>query len=101
MLRHQGQAPRLSYLRTNNGLEVDLIIEGPGLRPVPVEIKLSRSPSASLASGLTRYAALFADTNPEEGLLLCLADGRRLISRGVTAIGVTAYLDILKGLIAS
>jgi len=60
-----GQNPRFSYLRTNNGLEVDMIIEGPGLRPLPVEIKLSRTPSASLASGLTRYAALFADAKPE------------------------------------
>ncbi|MBI5592878.1 MAG: ATP-binding protein [Deltaproteobacteria bacterium] len=94
-----GQHPRFSYLRTNNGLEVDMIIEGSGLRPLPVEIKLSRTPSASLASGLTRYAALFADAKPEEGLLLCLADGQRQISRGVTAIGVIEYLDALKRMI--
>ncbi len=94
-----GQNPRFSYLRTNNGLEVDMIIEGSGLRPLPVEIKLSRTPSASLASGLTRYAALFADAKPEEGLLLCLADGQRQISRGVTAIGVIEYLDTLKRMI--
>ncbi len=93
---NQGQSPRFSYLRTNNGLEVDLIIEGPGLRPLPVEIKLSRTPSASLASGLTRYAALFAEANPEEGLLLCLADGRHPVARGVFAIGVVEYLDMLK-----
>jgi hypothetical protein len=73
-----------------------MIIEGPGLRPLPVEIKLSRTPSASLASGLTRYAALFADVKPEEGLLLCLADGRHPVGRGVTAIGVVEYLDILQ-----
>ncbi len=94
-----GQNPRFSYLRTNNGLEVDMIIEGSGLHPLPVEIKLSRTPSASLASGLTRYAALFADAKPEAGLLLCLADGRRQISRGVTAIGVIEYLDTLKRMI--
>jgi len=90
-----GRSPRFSYLRTNNGLEVDMIIEGPGLRPLPVEIKLSRTPSASLASGLVRYASLFADANPEEGLLLCLADDRRPVCRGVTAVGVMDYLDAL------
>ncbi|MFH0993990.1 MAG: DUF4143 domain-containing protein [Pseudomonadota bacterium] len=95
-----GQHPRSPYLRTNNGLEVDLIIEGSGLRPLPVEIKLSRTPSASLASDLTRYVALFADAKPEEGLLLCLADGQRQISRGVTAIGVIEYLDTLKRMIS-
>lgn len=90
-----GEQPRLSYLRTNNGLEVDLMIEGPNLRPWPVEIKLSRTPSASLVSGLTRYAALFRETRPEEGLLLCLADGERPLCRGVTAVGVERFLDLL------
>lgn len=56
---NMGEQPRISYLRTNNGLEVDLIIEGPNMRPLPVEIKLSRTPTAVLASGLTRYASLF------------------------------------------
>jgi len=92
---NQGEQPRLSYLRTNNGLEVDLIIEGPNLRPLPVEIKLSRTPTAALASGLTRYASLFAKADPEDGLLLCLADGERAICRGVTAIGVEEYFQML------
>ncbi len=91
-----GQQPRLSYLRTNNGLEVDLIIEGENLRVLPVEIKLNRTPTAALASGLTRYATLFAETKPEDGLLLCLADGERQLCRGVTAIGVEAYLRMLR-----
>jgi hypothetical protein len=60
-----------------------------------VEIKLSRTPTAALASGLTRYASLFQETNPEEGLLLCLADGEQALCRGVTAIGVEQYLDLL------
>lgn len=93
---NRGEQPRISYLRTNNGLEVDLIIEGPNMRPLPVEIKLSRTPSQSLASGLSRYAALFEKADPEEGLLLCLADGQKTISRGMTAIGVEDYLVMLQ-----
>jgi uncharacterized protein len=93
---NQGEQPRLSYLRTNNGLEVDLIIEGQNLRSLPVEIKLSRTPTAALAAGLTRYASLFAKADPEDGLLLCLADGERPICRGVTAIGVEEYLRMLQ-----
>lgn len=93
---NQGEQPQLSYLRTNNGLEVDLIIEGQNLRSLPVEIKLSRTPTATLASGLTRYASLFAQTEPEDGLLLCLADGERAICRGTTAIGVENYLQMLQ-----
>lgn len=93
---NRGEPPRLSYLRTNNGLEVDLIIEGAGLRPLPIEIKLSRTPTAAMASGLTRYAALFAKTDPEDALLLCLADGESPVCRGVTAIGVEEYLQMIE-----
>jgi predicted AAA+ superfamily ATPase len=92
---NRGEQPRLSYLRTNNSLEVDLIIEGKNLRPLPVEIKLSRTPTAAMASGLTRYSSLFAKANPEEGFLLCLADGDRQLCRGVTAIGVEEYIQML------
>lgn len=91
-----GERPRLSYVRTNNGLEVDLIIELQNMQVLPVEIKLSRTPTAALASGLTRYASLFAKAAPEQGLLLCLADSDQQISRGVTAIGVEEYLRMLQ-----
>jgi hypothetical protein len=92
------RTPRVSYLRTNNGLEVDLLLEGQ--RPLPVEIKLSRTPSASLVAGLSRFASLFEVLSPEPGLLLCLADGERAISRGVTAVGLHIYLDRLRQRIA-
>lgn len=96
---NRGDMPRISYLRTNNSLEVDLIIDMEGLRPLPVEIKLTRTPSLSMASGLTRYAALYANLNPKDGLILCSADGRRPVCRGVEAIGVMEFLELLsKGL---
>jgi predicted AAA+ superfamily ATPase len=92
---NRGKQPRISYLRTNNSLEVDLIIEGGNQRPLPVEIKLSKTPTPALASGLSRYASLFAQANPEDGLLLCLADGTTPLARGVTATGVKDFLDQL------
>lgn len=93
---NQGEQPRISYLRTNNGLEVDLIIEWQNGQELPVEIKLSRTPTASMASGLTRYAALFAKPAQEDGLLLCLADGERQLCRGVKSTGVEEYLTMLQ-----
>ena len=33
---------------------------------------------------------------PEEGLLLSLADGERPLCRGVTAVGVGEYLELLR-----
>ncbi|TAN38693.1 MAG: ATP-binding protein [Nitrospirae bacterium] len=93
---NHGEQPRISYLRTNNGLEVDLIIEWQNMKELPVEIKLSRTPTANMASGLTRYASLFAKSSQEDGLLLCLADGERQICRGVKAIGVEEYLRMIQ-----
>lgn len=94
------EQPRISYLRTNNSLEVDLIIELEVLRPLPVEIKLTRTPSSAMASGLTRYADLFAQTNPKDGLILCGIDDNRPIRRGVSAIGVLEFLDLLSSRLA-
>lgn len=91
-----GEQPQISYLRTNNGLEVDLIIELQNSQTLPVEIKLSRTPTASLASGLSRYASLFAKNEPEDGLLLCLTDAGRPLCRGVTSIGIIEYLKMLQ-----
>lgn len=96
-----GEQPRLSYLRTNNGLEVDMIIELQNQQTIPVEIKLSRTPTAALAAGLTRFASLFAKTSPEEGFLLCLADGEGPVCRGVTTIGVEKYLRMLQQRLAA
>ena len=92
---NRGEIPRISYLRTNNSLEVDLIIDMEALRPLPVEIKLTRTPTGSMASGLTRYATLYANLNPKDGLILCSADGRRPLCRGVDAIGVLEFLEFL------
>jgi len=93
---NHGEQPRISYLRTNNGLEVDLIIEWQNMQELPVEIKLSRTPTAHMASGLTRYASLFAKPAQEDGLLLCLADGERQLCRGVKSTGVEEYLHMLQ-----
>lgn len=93
---NHGEQPRISYLRTNNGLEVDLIIEWQNMKELPIEIKLSRTPTPNMASGLTRYASLFAKSSQADGLLLCLADGESQISRGVKAIGVEEYLRMLQ-----
>jgi uncharacterized protein len=92
---NRGEQPRISYLRTNNSLEVDLIIDTEALHPLPVEIKLTRTPSLSMAAGLTRYAELYAKLNPLAGLILCGADGRRPVCRGVDAIGVAEFLNLL------
>jgi predicted AAA+ superfamily ATPase len=92
---NRGEIPRISYLRTNNSLEVDLIIDMEVLRPLPVEIKLTRTPTGSMASGLARYATLYANLNPKDGLILCSADGRRTVCRGVDAVGLVEFLELL------
>ena len=56
---HRGERPPLFYLRTAAGLEVDLLVERTFGKVVPVEIKLNKTPSASLASSLTEVCKGF------------------------------------------
>ncbi len=72
---NQGEQPRLSYVRTNNGLEVDLIIEGNNLRLLPVEIKLRRTPTA--AHGIGPYPLRITICTSRSGRWLAALPGRR------------------------
>jgi predicted AAA+ superfamily ATPase len=93
-----GLVPRLSYVQTQNQLEVDLLIEGEDGRPHPFEIKLSKTPRPGMAVGLERFAELFASLFPRSGHVICLADQPLALTRAVTALPVGAYLDRVKDL---
>ena len=61
VLKHyfnRGKIPPLFYYRTNNGLEVDLIIEEKQSVIRPCEIKLSRSPNSGMAQSIQRLGNL-------------------------------------------
>jgi uncharacterized protein len=93
---HRGERPPLFYLRTAAGLEVDLLVEQSFGKAVPVEIKLNKTPSASLASSLMKFAKAFPQLTTQEPILLSLADQTVSLTRQVTAFSLDDYLLWLK-----
>jgi predicted AAA+ superfamily ATPase len=93
---HSGERPPLFYLRTAAGLEVDLLVERSLGKVVPVEIKLNKTLSASLASSLTRFTKAFSQFTVQEAILLSLADGTVPLTREVKAVSLDDYLAGLK-----
>lgn len=92
----KGVQPPLYYIRTANGLEVDLLIEPSVGVLIPVEIKLSKTPAPQQARTLTSFRESFAQLNPAPGLLLSLADQTRPLTREVTAVTLADYFARLE-----
>lgn len=82
-LLFQGRPLRLFYLRSHNGLEVDLLIEGRNRQLFPCEIKLTKTPRSAMAASLLRFARVFAKLPIREGSVLCLADEEAPLARSV------------------
>lgn len=55
---NQGVVPPLYYYRTNNGLEVDLMIEQGNQTLRPCEIKLSKTPHKGMLNNIERFVEL-------------------------------------------
>jgi len=85
----EGVPPRLYYLRTKNGLEVDLLIEGNDGRLRPFEFKLAQTPRAEMGDALSRFADEFAALRPEAGEVVTLGAQARQLTKAVRAIPVT------------
>lgn len=71
---NRGRRPNIYYLRTSNGLEVDLLIEESFQNLVAVEIKLSRTPSPSMRFNLVRFRKLFNKLNISRSFLVSLSE---------------------------
>ena len=87
-----GARPPLYYLRTSNGLEVDLLIERSHMELVPVEIKLNKTPAMGMAAPISRLRSLFTDLPFADGYLVSLSDDARPLSPGVTIIPLPVLL---------
>jgi hypothetical protein len=64
---------------------------------IPVEIKLTKTPTPQLARTLAVYRESFARLAPAPGLLLSLAEQTRPLTREVTAVTLDDYLLLLAG----
>lgn len=89
---HRGERAGLYYLRTQNQLEVDLLIETSFQTLIPVEFKLSKTPQAKMGAALDRFKKLFASFNVQSGFLVSLAEETFPLTRDLSAIGLKGFL---------
>jgi len=87
---HSGEKPSLYYLRTRDGLEVDLVIEYNGTLTL-MEMKATRTPLPKHAEHLSRAARMFAARDPRS-ILVSLYPHPLSLSEGVKAYPWDAVL---------
>lgn len=89
---NSGRRPGLYYLRTSNNLEIDLLIEGPARSLIPVEIKLSKTPSLGMGSNIARFREIFSSLDIQKGFIVSLTDQTTLLRADLTAITFDDYI---------
>ena len=94
----RGERPSLFYLRTNNDLEVDLLVEEAFDKLIPVEFKLSKTPSRKMASGIQRFWKLLPALKSVSGMVVCLTDAALPLVADVDATPVELFLERVNSL---
>jgi len=95
MFFHQGRRPNLYFLRTQNQLEVDLLIEESFQTLVPVEFKMTKTPAPAMGAAIGRFRKLFAGLNIKPGMIVSLVDQSVSMNEGLTATTLPDYLSAL------
>jgi len=80
-----GRKPDLYYWRSNDGLEVDLLIMIKG-KLQSIEIKLTATPGAGHAMPMQRFIATAGDEAWPQGVLVCSVAENRLLPQGHQAM---------------
>lgn len=89
LLVHRGLPSRLHFWRTAAGHEVDFVIED-GQTLVPIEARLTASPTARDAVAIEEFQGLFGK-RVGKGLVVCLCTERFPLSRRVDAVPLGAF----------
>ncbi|MDO9288844.1 MAG: ATP-binding protein [Thermodesulfovibrionales bacterium] len=90
-----GQRPPLYYLRTSNNLEVDLLIEKSYQELIPVEIKLSKTPTPVMAKPVVRIKETFDKLPLRDGFLVSLSEKSIQLTADVKALPLDGFLKKL------
>ncbi len=90
---NQGLPPRIYYLRAGGSIEVDLILEGAAGSLIPMEIKLTKTPSTGMGSGISRLRKVFSGLHIKSGVIVSLTEETVPVSSELTAITFDDYLS--------
>jgi hypothetical protein len=94
---NRGERAPLYYMRTNNGLEIDLLIERAFNVFVPVEIKFQKTPHASMGSNILRFKKVFPGFSVTEGIIVSLTDKSLPLHADIEAMPFEKYLEKIAG----
>lgn len=92
---HQGKQPPIYFFRTNNQLEIDIIIEKSAEYIIPVEIKLTQTPRLRDGAYLERFRQLFTDSGIQSGLVVSLSEQSLPLSQTMKSVTLSEYLNTI------
>lgn len=95
-----GRRPDIYYWRSQDGMEVDLLIVIGG-RIQPIEVKLTASPGAGHGEPLGRFLTLARAEATERGIIVCRTDKERQLPGGHVALPWHAFPGWLRERIAA
>ncbi len=81
----RGRKPELYFWRSHDGLEVDLLVAIRG-RLVPVEIKLTATPTAGHLAPIDRFIGMAGAEAAQNGVLVCRTKAERVLPNGHIAL---------------
>lgn len=87
--------PRLFFYRTNYGLEVDLLIELQLGKVIPVEIKFTSTPKASMVKNLELFIHAAKPLTIRHPSLICNIRHPEPLTRNIIATPLGSFWDIL------
>ena len=100
LLKHYfnlGLTPPLYYYRTNNGLEIDIIIEEKAGVIRPCEIKLTKTPNSSMVNSIERLRGLNKSKKLSilDGCIISLIDKSFPLAKTARAYNLKEFLSVI------
>jgi hypothetical protein len=92
---HHGRRANIFYLRTHNGLEIDLIIEKEA-KVYPIEIKFSKTLNLAMAKPIQRFKNIFSKLNFREAKIISLIPESYLLAKDLEATNLDNLLNWLE-----
>ncbi|HPH03992.1 MAG TPA: ATP-binding protein [Spirochaetota bacterium] len=96
VLNNTGKNGEIFFWRSREGLEIDCIIEVNGRR-YPLEIKMTATPTLKHAGALEKFLKL-SGTGSDRGLVVCNCREAKPLTRNVTALPWSAFMEWLQSI---
>lgn len=94
-----GERPPVFFWRSQNGLEVDLIIEING-KLLPVEIKLTATPTIKHADTLNLFKKIAGEDSAEQGIVVCRVSKQTVLPGNNTAMPWYEFFEFMQDLLS-